>query len=105
METKFNYSVSDKTEYAPIGHIKYLYPSEVIEYYSEKELLNDYKNAVYNEGINAVKVKINGTKNNPRHGLNYEILREEANEYGVDYTKEEYERAYKKSLINKKYER
>ena len=30
---------------------------------------------------------------------------EQADEYGTDYTKEEYERAYKKNIINRKHER
>lgn len=105
MEIKFNYSVSDRTEDAPVGYLKYLYSGEVIEYYSEQELLKDYKESVYSQGINAIKVKINRTLQVPRHGLKYEILKEQADEYGTDYTKEEYERAYKKNLIDRKYER
>lgn len=105
MELKFDYSVSDRTEDAPIGYLEYLYSGEIIEYYSEQELLKDYKDSVYSQGINAIKVKINRTIEKPRHGLKYEILREQADEYGTDYTKEEYERAYKKNLINRKYER
>ena len=105
MEIKFDYSVSDKKEDAPIGYLKYLYSSEIIEYYSEKELLKDYKESVCSQGINAIKVKINRTTENPRHGLKYAILNEQADEFGTDYTKEEYERAYKKSLINRNYER
>lgn len=105
MEINFNYSVSDKSEDAPIGHIEYLYSGEIIEYYSEQELLKNYKDSVYSQGINAIKVKINRTLKVPRHGLKYEILKEQADEYGVDYTKEEYERAYKKNLIDRKYQR
>lgn len=105
MEIKFDYSVSDKKEDESIGYIKYLYSNEIIEYYSEKELLKDYKESVYSQGINAIKVKINRTLENPRHGLKYEILKEQADEFGTDYTKEEYERAYKKNLIDRKHER
>lgn len=105
MEIKFDYSVSDKKEDTPIGYLKYLYSNEIIEYYSEKELLKDYKESVYSQGINAIKVKINRTLENPRHGLKYEILKEQADEFGTDYTKEEYERAYKKNLIDRKHER
>ena len=43
MELKFNYSVSDETENAPIGHLEFLYSGEIVEYYSEQELLKDYK--------------------------------------------------------------
>lgn len=105
MELKFNYSVSDETENAPIGHLEFLYSGEIVEYYSEQELLKDYKESVYSQGINSIKVKINRTTENPRHGLKYEILKEQADEYGTDYTKEEYERAYKKNIINRKHER
>lgn len=105
MEIKFDYSVSDKKEDTPIGYLEYLYSSEIIEYYSEKELLKDYKESIYSQGINAIKVKINRTLENPRHGLKYEILKEKADEFGNDYTKGEYERAYKKNLINRKHER
>lgn len=105
MEIKFDYLVSDKNEDIPVGYIKYLYSNETIEYYSEKELLKDYKESVYSQGINAIKVKINRTLENPRHGLKYEILKEQADEFSTDYTKEEYERAYKKNLINRKHER
>lgn len=105
MEIKFDYSVSDKTEDAPVGHLEYLYSGEIIEYYSEQELLKDYKDSIYSQGINAIKVKVNRTISNPRHGLKYAILNEQADEYGTDYTKEEYERAYKKNIINRKHER
>ena len=105
MKIKFDYSVSDKTEDASVGHLEYLYSGEIIEYFSEQELLKDYKESVYSQGINAIKVKINRTIQNPRHGLKYEILKEQADEYGADYTKEEYEREYKKNLINRKHER
>lgn len=105
MEIKFDYLVSDKKKDEPIGYLKYLYSNEIIEYYSEKELLKDYKESIYSQGINAIKVKINRTLENPRHGLKYEILKEQADEFGTDYTKEEYERAYKKNLIDRKHER
>lgn len=105
MELTFDYSVSDRTENAPIGYLEYLYSGEIIEYYSEQELLKDYKESVYSQGINAVKVKINRTIERPRHGLKYAILNEQADEFGTDYTKEEYERAYKKNLLNRKHER
>ena len=105
MELKFNYSVSNKTENAPIGHLEFLYSGEIVEYYSEQELLKDYKESVYSQGINSIKVKINRTIENPRHGLRYEIINEEAGEFGTEYTKNEYERNYKKSLIKKEHER
>lgn len=99
MEIKFDYTVSDKTENIPVGSIKYLYSNEVIEFYSEKELLDEFKDYIYSAGVNTVKVNINRTLKNPRHGLKYAILSEEAGEYGADYTKEEYEKSYKKNLI------
>lgn len=98
MEINFDYSISDKKEKTPVGCIKYLYSNEVIEFFSEKELLEEYKDYIYSAGVNAVKVKVNRTLKNPRHGLKYALLSEEAGEYGVDYTKEEYEKSYKKSL-------
>ena len=105
MEFKFNYEVSERSEDVPVGYLKYLYSGEIVEYFSEQELLKDYKDSVYSQGVNAVKVKINRTLENPRHGLKYEILKEEADEFGTDYTKEEYERAYKKNILNRKHER
>lgn len=105
MEIKFDYSISDNIEKAPVGHLKFLYSGEIIEYYSEQELLKDYKESVYSQGINAIKVKINKTKENSRHGLRYAVLNEETGEFGTDYTKEEYERDYKKSLIKREHER
>ena len=105
MELTFDYSVSDRIENAPVGYLEYLYSGEIVEYYTEQELLKDYKDSVYNQGINAIKVKINRTLEVPRHGLKYELLREQADEYGEDYTKEEYEKTYKKNLINRKHER
>lgn len=105
MELKFDYSISDRIEKEPVGQLKFLYSGEIIEYYSEQKLLKDYKESVYSQGIYAVKVKINGTKENPRHGLRYEITNEEAGEFGTEYTKNEYERDYKKSLAKKEHER
>lgn len=96
MEIKFDYTISDKKENYPVGHIKYLYSNEVIEFYSEKELLNEYKDYIYSAGVNSIKVKINSSLKTPRHGLKYALLEEEAGEYGADYTKEEYEKSYKK---------
>lgn len=101
MKIDLDYSISDKTESIPVGYIKFLYSGEIIDYYSEKELLEDFEDIVYSEGVNSIKYKINRTKENPRHGLKYELLKAEADEYGQDYTKEEYERAYKKSVFKK----
>lgn len=99
MDIKFDYTISDKKENTPVGEIKYLYSNEVIEFYSEKELLDEYKDYINSAGVNSVKVKVNRTLKVPRHGLKYALLNEEAGEYGADYTKEEYEKSYKKSLI------
>ena len=100
-KTKFDYSISDKTEEIPVGHIKYN-DHEVIMYFSEKELLRDYKDAVNNSGINSVQVHINKNKDKPRHGLSYSITEEQYNQYGAEYSKEQYENNYNKSLIKKK---
>lgn len=105
MDLNFDYSISKEIEDAPIGYLKFLYSGEIIDYYSEEKLLRDFKNSVYSQGINAIKYKINKTIEKPRHGLKFELLKEEADEYGVDYTKEEYERSFKKKYIEKKYER
>ena len=102
MELKLDYSVSDQTEKIPVGYIKFLYSGETIDYYSEKELLNEFKETIYSEGVNSVKYKINRSKEKPRHGLQYELLKEETDEYGADYTKEEYEKSYVKSMIKRK---
>lgn len=101
MDIKFDYSISDKKENTPVGEIKYLFSNEVIEFYSEKELLDEYKDYIYSAGVNSIKVKINRTLNVPRHGLKYAILNEEAGEYGADCTKEEYEKTYKRNLIKR----
>ena len=100
-KTKFDYSISDKTEEIPVGHIKYN-DHEVIMYFSENELLRDYKDAVNNSGINSVQVHINKNKDKPRHGLSYSIKEEQYNQYGAEYSKEQYENNYNKSLIKKK---
>ena len=100
-KTKFDYSISDKTEEIPVGHIKYN-DHEVIMYFSEKELLRDYKDAVNSSGINSVQVHINKNKDKPRHGLSYSITEEQYNQYGAEYSKEQYENNYNKSLIKKK---
>lgn len=105
MDIKFDYSISDKIEKTPVGYLKFLYTGEIIEYYSEQELLKDFKESVYSQGINSIKYKINRTTDNQRHGLKYALLNEEADEYGTDYSKEEYEKAFKKSLIDRKHER
>ena len=60
-KTKFDYSISDKTEEIPVGHIKFN-DHEVIMYFSEKELIRDYKDAVNNNGIDSVQVHINKNK-------------------------------------------
>ena len=98
---QFDYKISDKTEEIPVGHIKYG-SNEIVMYFSEKELLIDYKDAVNNEGINAIEVHINRSKDNPRHGLSFSISEEQYNQYGAEYTKEQYENDYNKSLIKKK---
>ena len=88
-KTKFDYSISDKTEEIPVGHIKFN-DHEVIMYFSEKELIRDYKDAVNNNGIDSVQVHINKNKDKPRHGLSYSIK------------EEQYENNYNKALIKKK---
>ncbi len=98
---KFDYSISDKTEEIPVGHIKFN-DHEVIMYFSEKELIRDYKDAVNNSGIDSVQVHINKNKDKPRHGLSYSITEEQYNQYGAEYSKEQYENNYNKSLIKKK---
>lgn len=100
-KTKFDYSISDKTEEIPVGHIKFN-DHEVIMYFSEKELIRDYKDAVNNNGIDSVQVHINKNKDKPRHGLSYSITEEQYNQYGAEYSKEQYENNYNKSLIKKK---
>ena len=100
-KTKFDYSISDKTEEIPVGHIKFN-DHEVIMYFSEKELIRDYKDAVNNSGIDSVQVHINKNKDKPRHGLSYSIKEEQYNQYGAEYSKEQYENNYNKSLIKKK---
>ena len=100
-KTKFDYSISDKTEEIPVGHIKFN-DHEVIMYFSEKELIRDYKDAVNNSGINSVQVHINKCKDKPRHGLSFSIKEEQYNQYGAEYSKEQYEKNYNKSQIKKK---
>ena len=100
-KTQFDYTISDKTEEIPVGHIKFN-DHEVIMYFSEKELLRDYIDAVNNSGINSVQVHINKSKDKPRHGLSFSIKEEQYNQYGAEYTKEQYENDYNKSLIKKK---
>ena len=100
-KTKFDYSISDKTEEIPVGHIKFN-DHEVIMYFSEKELISDYKDAVNNSGIDSVQVHINKNKDKPRHGLSYSIKEEQYNQYGAEYSKEQYENNYNKSLLKKK---
>ena len=75
MELKLDYSVSDLTEKIPVGYIKFLYSGEIIDYYSEKELLDEFKETIYSEGVNSAKYKINRSKEKPRHGLQYELLK------------------------------
>ena len=99
MDIKFDYSISDKKENTPVGQIKYLFSNEIIEFYSEKELLNEYKDYINSAGVNSVKIKLNTSIKVPRHGLKYALLNVEAGEY---YTKEEYEKSYKKSLIKQR---
>lgn len=98
---QFDYTISDKTEEIPVGHLKFN-DYEVIMYFSESELLRDYKDTVNNSGINSVQVHINRSKDNPRHGLSFSISEEQYNQHGAEYTKEQYEKDYNKSLIKKK---
>lgn len=98
---EFDYTISNKTEEIPVGHIKFN-DYEVIMYFSENELLRDYKDAVNNIGINSVQVHINRSKDKPRHGLSFSIKEEQYNQYGADYSKELYEKDYKESLTKKK---
>ena len=100
-KTQFNYTISDKTEEIPVGHIKFN-DHEVIMYFFLYFLLRDYIDAVNNSGINSVQVHINKCKDKPRHGLSFSIKEEQYNQYGAEYTKEQYENDYNKSLIKKK---
>ena len=98
---QFDYTISDKTEEIPVGHLKFN-DYEVIMYFSESELLRDYKDTVNDSGINSVQVHINRSKDKPRHGLSFSISEEQYNQHGAEYTKEQYENDYNKSLIKKK---
>ena len=95
MENNIDYSVSNITEKNPIGYIKFLYSGEIVEFYSEESLLKEFKNTIYSEGVNSVNYGIYTTKNNKRHGLKYEIIREVSNEYGKNYSKADYEKMIK----------
>ena len=105
MEKNIDYTISDNTEDIPVGEIKYLFSNEVTQFFSEKELLNELKDYIYSAGINSVNVKVNSTQKVPRHGLKYELLKIKIGEYGLDYTKEDYEKALKKRIANKNFER
>ena len=105
MEKNIDYTISDNTEDIPVGEIKYLFSNEVTQFFSEKELLNELKDYIYSAGINSVNVKVNSTPIVPRHGLKYELLKIKVGEYGLDYTKEDYEKALKKRITNKNFER
>lgn len=44
--------------------------------------------------MDGLSAKIYQNENKPRHGLKYEIIAVDAGEFGLDYTKEEYEKEY-----------
>lgn len=96
-----DYSISEKEEKFPVGYIKYHISDECIEYNSEKELLEKYKNEIDITGPNGASIKVYYTDKNPRHGLRFAIKEFDYGEYGLDFTKEEYERDYIKKEIKK----
>lgn len=98
MALEFDYTISKEREEKPIGYVEYFFSKEKIEYYSEQELLDNFKDEIYSVGYNAARAKVYSTKDKPRHGLRYAI----DVEIDDEYTKEEYEENYKKSQVKKK---
>lgn len=57
MNRKIDYSISDKKENNPVGYIKDNFSGEIIEYFSEIDLLNEYKRSMNNMGFSGVAVR------------------------------------------------
>ena len=94
MNKKIDYSISDKMEKKPVGYIKDCFTGECLEYYCEKKLLEEYERIIEYMGCNGVQAHSYKKDGKTRHGLKYSIIEIYAGEFGLDYTKEEYEKEY-----------
>ena len=100
VKNTFDYTLSEEDEKAPVGYLKFN-SNEILVYTSEKELLDNYIDVVNTRGINAVQIHINNN-DKPRHGLSFLVKKEQFNQYGEDYTKQQYEKSYHKTQLKKK---
>ena len=89
-----DYSISTEEEKEPVGNITYHDTEECIKYYSEKDLLDHFKEALNFLGYMGVTTQIYLKDGQIRHGLRYAILEARAGEFCLDYAKEEYEKSY-----------
>ena len=94
MNKDINYSISSKKEDEPVGYIKDHFSGECIEYFSEEQLLNDFEKMLEFMGYNGVSANSYKKNGKIRHGLKYRILETYADEFGLDYSKKEYEKEY-----------
>lgn len=73
---------------------------EIIEYYNDDEMINEYKDAINSMGINGVSYKVNKTNTDDKDYLVYNLKKIEIEEYGEDYTYEEYLKSKSKEDIS-----
>lgn len=94
MSKEIDYCISDKVEKTPVGYIKDCYSGETIEYYCEKTLLEEYKILLNYMGYSGVNAGVYRDNNKVRDGLRYSLIEIDADEFGIDYTKEQYEKSF-----------
>ena len=89
MET-INFNISEEYEEKPIGNIQY-FSGHKNNYYSEESMLRSFKCKVDNELFGGMQSYNIFTKNGKtRHGLQYELIKAQYEELGLEYTKLDY---------------
>ncbi len=85
-----DFNISEEYEEKEIGSIQY-FNGQTSKYYSEESMLRAYKSKFDNEFLNGIQSYNISTKNGKtRHGLQYELIKEQYNELGLEYTKLDY---------------
>lgn len=85
-----NFNISNEYEEDVVGEIEY-YNGQHNYYYSEESMIRAFKNKFdkkFLQGIQSYKLSKKNGKT--RHGLQYELIKEQYEELGLEYTELDY---------------
>ncbi|MBO5397641.1 MAG: hypothetical protein J6A36_01720 [Clostridia bacterium] len=85
-----DFNVSNLKEKYIVGSIKF-FNGEHIAYFNETDMLKDFRETWNNVGMFGIQnYNVFPTDDNERHGLQYELIKEQYEQLGLEYTKLDY---------------